>query len=1076
MAPLSAYAKRAAGAIARQADAVKTSAAPVPPVTEDYNPQAEESFVRKGLDAVEEQFQRGAPVPMPAVQVIDSIVNAVAASKGYNSGIDDRKLAMEEGLVFLSRAPPGPTVTSATQAAIRLLYNDLPHPPSNLSEPGRFRSADGSGYNRVDPTLGSANTPYGRDCPTNPPVSDNELPDASLVFDMLLKRDEFKPHPAGLSGMFFTFATSIIHTIFRTSRTDWNINQTSSYLDMSILYGHTQAHQDKMRVVDGRGKLLPDCFAETRILNLPPTDHSPLQRGAGNSCSVEFNVLYRWHTALTEEDVKWTEDQFQRLFGNNDWDSLTPDLFEATLVTKAVNAQNPTNPLSIEQYFAMPAAQRNKLLYEVDYAPRDYLRVPWGQNKRDPSTQRYSDDLLAGILQGATAAPAAAFKARGIPNVMRAIELLGIEQARHWGCCSLNDFRRYLGLKPYSTFEEWNPDPKIASAARMLYRNPENLELYVGLLAEETKSVGPGAGLCPGYTPVYYSISRAILSDAVALVRGDPYFTYLATSYNLTSFGYTEGQRNINNAAYGGMIGRVLQRALPNHYNSTSTYTHFPFVTPTGQPYSMDILLHKNGVLDRYTIDRPIPQLPIMVVYDPPSVGSILDVESLNYITLYGGNIKAIGLDSSFLRHIDEPPFFANATKLLRQLVIPAPPVLDETLGWFRDRAMSLMREKSLSVPGTSDLTADVVKDVFRLLPVHWSSYQVAGLPLKSTFTPKGVLYEQQLFLMLREIYSFVYAEPENSLKIPLMVKARDHVANLTRLVQTAMTEATGGRTKMAKTKLSGVRQLVRGSKYEYNDAILKRMASLNLPMGEAAANIVGLIATVSIELFLIYTHVVNFFLAPLPPPQYSFDPAALEAARRLYGKKKALQEAVTAVANDRSPQSLAALACFVREALRLDPAVRGLYRKAKAATKLGNQTLTKDQRLYLDLAALGNDGTIFAAPGDVNPTRPEDAYKLLQGDGAFKILGSDFVYGTAAVVLQVVFSLKNLRRATGKTGTLRRFKTIIIGPADVVIRDGDRYQIKPGNGPRAEVWQYLDPEDQYRLTPWPTGLSIMNS
>jgi hypothetical protein len=42
----------------------------------------------------------------------------------------------------------------------------------------------------------------------------------------------------------------------------------------------------------------------------------------------------------------------------------------------------------------------------------------------------------------------------------------------------------------------------------------------VGLQAEETKDPVPGAGLCPGYT-----ISRAILADAVCLTRGDPFFT-----------------------------------------------------------------------------------------------------------------------------------------------------------------------------------------------------------------------------------------------------------------------------------------------------------------------------------------------------------------------------------------------------------------------------------------------------------------------------------------------------------------------------------------------------------------------
>jgi len=33
--------------------------------------------------------------------------------------------------------------------------------------------------------------------------------------------------------------------------------------------------------------------------------------------------------------------------------------------------------------------------------------------------------------------------------------------------------------------------------ARKLYRNTENIELYVGLVAEQPKPVGNGAGLCP---------------------------------------------------------------------------------------------------------------------------------------------------------------------------------------------------------------------------------------------------------------------------------------------------------------------------------------------------------------------------------------------------------------------------------------------------------------------------------------------------------------------------------------------------------------------------------------------------
>lgn len=45
---------------------------------------------------------------------------------------------------------------------------------------------------------------------------------------------------------------------------------------------------------------------------------------------------------------------------------------------------------------------------------------------------------LAKILLDATESPASAFKARGIPDVLRVIEILGIMQSRSWGTCSVS--------------------------------------------------------------------------------------------------------------------------------------------------------------------------------------------------------------------------------------------------------------------------------------------------------------------------------------------------------------------------------------------------------------------------------------------------------------------------------------------------------------------------------------------------------------------------------------------------------------------------------------------------------------
>ena len=81
--------------------------------------------------------------------------------------------------------------------------------------------------------------------------------------------------------------------------------------------------------------------------------------------------------------------------------------------------------------------------------------------QRDESG-RFRDADLARILQEGTANPAGAFKARGIPAALRIIEVMSIQQARAWGCCTvgvphagfprtdkpqLNEFRISLGLK-----------------------------------------------------------------------------------------------------------------------------------------------------------------------------------------------------------------------------------------------------------------------------------------------------------------------------------------------------------------------------------------------------------------------------------------------------------------------------------------------------------------------------------------------------------------------------------------------------------------------------------------------------
>lgn len=57
--------------------------------------------------------------------------------------------------------------------------------------------------------------------------------------------------------------------IFRTNRKDANISDTSSYLDLSPLYGRNQEVQNSVRTFKD-GLLKPDTFAEERLLGQPP--------------------------------------------------------------------------------------------------------------------------------------------------------------------------------------------------------------------------------------------------------------------------------------------------------------------------------------------------------------------------------------------------------------------------------------------------------------------------------------------------------------------------------------------------------------------------------------------------------------------------------------------------------------------------------------------------------------------------------------------------------------------------------------------------------------------------------------
>jgi hypothetical protein len=184
---------------------------------------------------------------------------------------DDNTLLLERLVAGLSRLPGDSKLGKhLTDNFVNSLWDSLPHPPiSSLGSQFKYREADGRNNNISYPSLGQAGNPYARS--VKPEILQNiQLPDPGDIFDELMDRgDTFEEHPNQISSVLFYMAAIITHDIFCTNSKDNTISDTSSYLDLSPLYGKNGDEQKLIRTFKD-GKLKPDCFSEKRTLSLPP--------------------------------------------------------------------------------------------------------------------------------------------------------------------------------------------------------------------------------------------------------------------------------------------------------------------------------------------------------------------------------------------------------------------------------------------------------------------------------------------------------------------------------------------------------------------------------------------------------------------------------------------------------------------------------------------------------------------------------------------------------------------------------------------------------------------------------------
>ena len=232
--------------------------------------------------------------------------------------LDDKELLLEHGVALLQGLPLNSSLSEKiSDGFISMLWNDLPHPPPTVAGPAsRYRRHDGGGNNPWDPEFGKAGSPYARNVPPMKPKGPN-LPNVEDVYEALLKRDEpFRKHPSGLNRLFFSFATVVIHECFQTSRTNPYINETSSYVDLSTLYGNTAKEQVRVRTYE-KGLIYPDSIASERIMMMPPGVIAVLLMFSRNHNHIAENLYnvneeekYKPWDELDEAGKKWYGKHF----------------------------------------------------------------------------------------------------------------------------------------------------------------------------------------------------------------------------------------------------------------------------------------------------------------------------------------------------------------------------------------------------------------------------------------------------------------------------------------------------------------------------------------------------------------------------------------------------------------------------------------------------------------------------------------------------------------------------------------------------------------------------------------------
>ncbi|KAI5306174.1 hypothetical protein KEM56_001984 [Ascosphaera pollenicola] len=713
-------------------------------------------------------------------------------------------------------------------------------------------------------------------------------------------------------------------------------------------------------------------------------DPDGVPRGMGNQVSVEFNLLYRFHPAISRRDENWTNKFFSEVIFkdlNKPLDQLTPEDFKNGLFT-----------------------------FEKSIHPDPGQRVFDGL-ERDESG-RFSDEKLVEIMTKSMEDPAGLFGPRMIPKALRIIEITGILTARKWNLASLNEMRAFFGLKRHETFEEINPDPEIADLLRKLYDHPDMVEMYPGLFMEDGKPrMDPGVGACPPYT-----VGRSIFSDAVSLVRSDRFLTLDYTAANLTCWGYNEVNYDLD-VLGGSMFYKLFQRAFPGWFPYNSLHVTQPMFTRKMN----ETIAREIGTIDDYNLAGPSPPPNTVPVMKYSTVTKVVNDQANFHViwTKYLNDMTPGKKYDSYMLCGDEA---ANtAQKKLVHDILYGP---DEFLQLIHSSTESVVKElleaETLSL-GKNLNQIDIIRDV--AIPANTRLVaDLFSLDLKTPENPNGQYDSTTLYTHLSNVREFGFFNQDAAVALNLRHKARDSADSLikTTLQATkrspksivdapkgAITKANGAFVSLAShipvvgnfvKKHNKIGQTSTGSLRWYGQQVVNELMAAGKTMEEASdlgwMNAVGGVGTIT----GLFADVLSFYLQE--------------------GNTKHWADIQNLASDANSSAANKKLRQYVLEAQRLTSKQRNL-RVCVSETTIDGQSFKPGDVVICSLAAACKDPEAVPEPEKFKLDRPQSAY-IHFNTGPHTCLGREIALAFNVSLLKICAGLKNLRPAPGDMGTLK--------------------------------------------------------